>query len=130
MQGSDAAFTSNTRGEQCKGRPGQMPCSSGIHPISQWFKRLFEGVVSLQGSDAAFTITYKRGIVQGNVGADTLSITDSPIVITNQTLGLTTASTLDFTRASCDGIFVRLLLISCILLDRHQSLLLNSVMHV
>ena len=45
--------------------------------------------------------------MQGQVGADTLSITDSPIVVTNQTLGLTTSSTLDFTRASCDGIFVR-----------------------
>ena len=44
--------------------------------------------------------------MQGQVGADTLSITDSPIVVTNQTLGLTTTSTLDFTRASCDGIFV------------------------
>ena len=44
--------------------------------------------------------------MQGQVGADTLFITDSPIVVTNQTLGLTTSSTLDFTRASCDGIFV------------------------
>ena len=68
----------------------------------------------MQGSDASFTITYKRGIVQGQVGSDTLSITDSPIVVTNQTLGLTTSSTLDFTRASCDGIFVSLSLLKCL----------------
>ena len=61
----------------------------------------------MQPADASFTITYKRGIVAGQVGADTLSITDGPIVISNQTFGLATASTLDFTRASCDGIFVR-----------------------
>lgn len=46
--------------------------------------------------------------MQGLVGSDTLSITDSPIVISNQTMGLTTSSTLDFTRASCAGIFVSL----------------------
>ena len=61
----------------------------------------------VQPAEASFTITYKRGIVEGQVGADTLSITDGPIVISNQTFGLATSSTLDFTRAACDGIFVR-----------------------
>ena len=42
----------------------------------------------------------------GYVGKDVLTLTDTPVVLQNQTIGLTTASTLDFTRASCDGIFV------------------------
>ncbi|CAK0736944.1 hypothetical protein CVIRNUC_000829 [Coccomyxa viridis] len=60
---------------------------------------------SFSPAEASFTITYKRGMVEGQVGADTLSITDGPIVISNQTFGLATSSTLDFTRAACDGIF-------------------------
>ena len=42
----------------------------------------------------------------GYVGKDVLTLTDTPVVLRDQTIGLTTASTLDFTRASCDGIFV------------------------
>lgn len=42
----------------------------------------------------------------GYVGKDVLTMTDTPLVLRNQTIGLTTGSTLDFTRASCDGIFV------------------------
>ncbi|EIE27127.1 acid protease [Coccomyxa subellipsoidea C-169] len=58
-----------------------------------------------QAASVSFTITYKNGHVGGNVGSDTLTITDSPLVLTNQTLGLTDSSSLDFTNASCDGIF-------------------------
>lgn len=64
-----------------------------------------------------FTITYKNGHVAGYVGSDTLTITDSPIVLTNQTLGLTDSATLDFSNASCDGIFVS---VSCP--TSHESL--------
>ncbi|KAK9915581.1 hypothetical protein WJX75_001126 [Coccomyxa subellipsoidea] len=58
-----------------------------------------------QAESVSFSITYKNGHVGGNVGTDTLTITDSPLVLSNQTLGLTDSSTLDFTNASCDGIF-------------------------
>ena len=42
----------------------------------------------------------------GSVGKDVISMTQSPISLYNQTFGLTNDSTLDFMRASCDGIFV------------------------
>ncbi len=68
----------------------------------------------------SFTITYKNGHVGGNVGSDTLTITDSPLVLTNQTLGLTDSSSLDFTNASCDGIFVRAPLLTLIHLSKKK----------
>jgi hypothetical protein len=60
----------------------------------------------LQASNVQYTITYKKGHVGGNIGMDTISITETPIVLTNQTIGLTDEATLDFRNASCDGIFV------------------------
>ncbi len=60
----------------------------------------------MQAESVSFTITYKNGHVGGNVGHDTLTISESPIVLTNQTVGLADSATLDFSNASCDGIFV------------------------
>ncbi|BDA44437.1 Cathepsin D [Coccomyxa sp. Obi] len=60
---------------------------------------------SYQAESVSFTITYKNGHVGGSVGHDTLTISESPIVLTNQTLGLADSATLDFSNASCDGIF-------------------------
>ena len=61
---------------------------------------------AVQAESVSFTITYKNGHVGGHVGHDTLTISDSPIVLTNQTLGLADSASLDFSNASCDGIFV------------------------
>jgi hypothetical protein len=60
-----------------------------------------------QASSASYVITYKSGQVMGKVAKDVISLTSSPITLMNQTFGLTDNGTLDFTRASCDGIFVR-----------------------
>lgn len=62
--------------------------------------------LSAQASNVQYTITYKKGHVGGHIGTDTLSITDTPILLANQTIGLTTETTLDFGNATCDGIFV------------------------
>ena len=84
----------------------------------------------MQPAEASFTITYKRGMVEGQVGADTLSITDGPIVISNQTFGLATSSTLDFTRAACDGIFVRPLRPSfCVVMKSMSALHVTEALH-
>ena len=61
----------------------------------------------MQASSASYAITYKGGQVFGAVGSDVLSLTQSPITLMNQTFGLTDSGTLDFSHASCDGVFVR-----------------------
>ena len=61
-----------------------------------------------QATSASYIITYKGGQVLGSVGTDVITMTQSPLSLYNQTFGLTNDSTLDFSRASCDGIFVSL----------------------
>ena len=111
LLGAPHAFPSTAVSQHCQ--PAMSAAASGsrhcrsAHAANLLRQSCSPLALCVQPAEASFTITYKRGIVEGQVGADTLSITNGPIVISNQTFGLATSSTLDFTRAACDGIFVR-----------------------
>ena len=56
-----------------------------------------------------FSIDYSLGQVSGHVALDTVSLGQPPTRVTQQAMGLATASTADFSTTSCDGVFVSLL---------------------
>jgi hypothetical protein len=66
-----------------------------------------------QGLPDNFSIDYSQGMVSGQVALDNISMGNPFLNLTGQAIGLATNSTADFHSNSCDGVFVRLLPVSC-----------------
>lgn len=73
----------------------------------------------MQSGADRFSIDYSQGMVAGQVGIDSLTLGTPNMTIADQAFGLTTNSTADFHSNTCDGVFVRSLIL--ILTDTHQT---------